>query len=100
MTSDQTDLNLADNSAQAGFQVLTLPKLSATAGTANGAFALTLSINGPLGTCNILATTNINLSFSSWTLAGSVTNSLGTVQFTDTNSANFPSRYYRAVMTP
>jgi uncharacterized repeat protein (TIGR01451 family) len=100
VTSDQTDLNLADNSAQAGFQVLTPPKLSATAGTANGAFALTLSINGPLGAYNIFATTNLNLSFGSWTLAGTVTNLVGTVQFTDTNSASFPSRYYRAVVAP
>ncbi len=100
VTSDQTDLNLSDNLAQVSFDVTLLPKLSATAGLANGAFALTLAITGPLGTYDIMASTNLAVGTNGWTVAGMVTNSLGTIQFTDTNAANFPARYYRAVLVP
>ncbi|HEX3798839.1 MAG TPA: proprotein convertase P-domain-containing protein [Verrucomicrobiae bacterium] len=99
VSSDQTDLNPGDNTAQASFQVLlTPPTLTATAGSTNGTFALTLNISGPVGIYNIFATTNITDAFSTWTTVGSVTNSSSSVPFTDTNAANFPSRYYRAVL--
>ena len=68
--------------------------------TINGAFALTLTLTGQNGVYHILATTNLGLSLNTWTVAATVTNSTGTFQFTDTNAANLPFQYYRAVLIP
>jgi uncharacterized repeat protein (TIGR01451 family) len=101
VSSDQADLEPIDNTAQVLVQVTLLPPtLTATGTTTNGVFSFALGISGSPGIYNILATTNITTALSSWTVAGTVTNSGGSVQFTDTNTANFSQRYYRVVLLP
>jgi uncharacterized repeat protein (TIGR01451 family) len=100
VSSDQTDLNPLNNSAQVQFQVSSAPKLTATAVITNSALALNLSINGPNGVYSIFASTNINLNFAQWTLIATVTNTTGKVLFSDTNTANVPLRFYQAVLAP
>jgi hypothetical protein len=73
----------------------TLPGLQIRAAPA-GTFVLT--VNGPIGQTNeILATQD----FIVWTVLGTVTlGAGGTLDFTDTNSANLPQRFYRAQELP
>ena len=97
--ADQTDVNPADNTAQSTFTVGTAPSLSAKP-SAPGVhpFALTLSVTGPTGVYDILATTNLTL--TNWSLVSVVTNTSGTFQFTDTNTTGYSKRYYRALYNP
>jgi sugar lactone lactonase YvrE len=56
-------------------------------------FAFTNSIGAAF---SVLATTNLNLSLSNWTVLGGVTEvSLGQFQFTDPQATNNPQRFYR-----
>jgi uncharacterized repeat protein (TIGR01451 family) len=95
--SDQIDLNTLDNATQMTVSVYNPPSLSAAVTGSNG---FTFTLTSQVGTYNILATTNLNLSLSQWTVVGTVVNSKGTVKFTDSNASNFPYRYYRAVLVP
>ena len=54
-------------------------------------FRLTV-VSDPQSVHQILASTNLN----AWMGVGIVTNNFGEVQFTDTNAAGFPSRFYQA----
>lgn len=98
--SDQTDLNTSDNAAQVTLQVQGAPELSAKGIITNGIFHLTLNVTGQPGTYRIVASTNILANLSTWVTVGTVTNSSSSFQFTDTNAANFPRRYYRAILNP
>lgn len=72
-----------------------LSNVQLRAGT-NGQFVLTLSglINRSY---DILATQD----FSAWTVIGTVTlDAGGSLDFTDTNAASFPQRYYRTQLKP
>jgi len=61
----------------------------------NGSFQLSFS-NTPGTTYTILATTNLSLSVSNWTNLGTTTEtSAGQFQFTDTQAAGKPVRFYR-----
>jgi uncharacterized lipoprotein YddW (UPF0748 family) len=58
-----------------------------------------LQFNGATGTnyC-VLASTNLALPLSNWTVLGGVTeNSPGQFQFTDPQATNFPARFYRVL---
>jgi hypothetical protein len=57
----------------------------------------TLTVSGPVGnTYNILATQDL----ISWTVIGTVTvGASGSLDFIDTNAANFPKRFYRTQQT-
>ena len=100
VSADQTDLNPANNSSQVQFQALNPPSLSAVTGKSNGVLDLTLTLTGPAGTYNILASTNLQSNLSTWTVVGTVMNTTGTIQFTDTNVVGYLSRYYAAVLVP
>jgi uncharacterized repeat protein (TIGR01451 family) len=93
VSSDQTDVNLLDNSAQVGFQVQPLPTLSAKSVMTNGIFGLSLTLSGGSGTYNIQSSTNLNS--TNWTY---VTTIVLPGSFTDTNTAASPAKYYRAVL--
>jgi hypothetical protein len=71
-----------------------IPTVSIRAATA-GQFVLTVS--GAIGqTYEIEATQD----FTTWTIIGAVTlGASGSLDFTDTNAASFPQRFYRAVLT-
>lgn len=58
----------------------------------------TMTVTGPIGQINeILATQD----FVSWTVIGMVTvGAGGSLDFTDTNAASFPQRFYRTQETP
>ena len=61
----------------------------------NGSFQLNFT-NTPGTTYTILATTNLSLSVSNWTNLGTTTEtSAGQFQFTDTQAADAPLRFYR-----
>ena len=101
VSSDQIDLNSLNNAAQVQVQVtnapiITIPTLAARASSTGGVFTLTLTITGQPGTYNILASPSLSLGLNQWTLVGTVINTTGTIQFTDTNAANLPLRFYRA----
>ena len=72
-----------------------IPTVQITSGN-SGQFVLTVS--GLTGqTYNILATQD----FSAWTVIGTVTLATGnSLNFTDTNAANFPQRFYRTQLQP
>ena len=57
-----------------------------------------LTVTGQVGhTYDILATQN----FTTWTVIGTVTvGAGGSSDFTDTNAANFPKRFYRTHQKP
>lgn len=60
---------------------------------ADGNFSFTL--HSPTGKVyEVLATTNVGLPMSQWTLIGTLTNESGTVQWTDP-ATNLPRRFYR-----
>lgn len=97
--SDQADVNTQDNVAQLGVQVQNPPKLTAKAGKTNGVLGVTLSVNGgQSGTYQIVTSTNLALKLNQW--ATIWTTNAGTFQFTDTNTASSPRRFYRVVFTP
>ena len=82
---------LSSYSNEASFAVpTTIPALQLGRAAA-GRYMLT--VNGPAGQTNaILATQD----FKTWTVIGTVmVGTGGTVNFTDTNAANFPQRFYR-----
>jgi hypothetical protein len=87
----------SDYSNEASYTVptTTLARLQLRAAPA-GQFVL--SLTGPIGrTYEILATQT----FTAWTVIGTVTMGAGgSLDFTDTNAANFPSRFYRAREKP
>jgi len=61
----------------------------------NGSFQLNFT-NTPGTTYTILATTNLSLSVSNWTNLGTATETAaGQFQFTDTQAAAKPVRFYR-----
>ena len=61
----------------------------------NGSFQLNFT-NTPGTTYTILASTNLSLSISNWTNVGTTTEtSSGQFQFTDTQAAGKPARFYR-----
>jgi hypothetical protein len=61
----------------------------------NGSFQLNFT-NTPGTTYTILATTNVSQSISNWTVLGNVTETAaGQFQFTDTQAAGKPLRFYR-----
>jgi hypothetical protein len=72
-----------------------LPNMQLRAGT-NGQFVLTVSgLSG--SNYDILATQD----FSAWTVIGTVTlDDSGSLDFTDTNAASFPQRFYRTQLKP
>ncbi|MDB6020878.1 MAG: hypothetical protein JWQ04_735 [Pedosphaera sp.] len=73
------------------------PLLSGAAPSAGGGFQLTASVGGPvLQTVLIQATTN-PADPNSWTQIGSLLPAANPFTFTDTNSAQYPSRFYRIV---
>lgn len=99
VASESTDLNGANNTAQLNFTVVAPPSLSEKilqVSHVPASFSLTLT--GPPGIYSILATTNIQQSLASWTSVGTVTNTTGTIQFTDPGVTNHATRYYRAVL--
>lgn len=98
--ADQTDMNLQDNVTQANLQVQNPPRLGAKFGSLNGGAALTLSVMGPPGTYQILASTNLSLSLSNWTTVATTSTLSSSFQFTDTNASKFPQRYYRVILVP
>ncbi|MBI3851026.1 MAG: hypothetical protein HY298_12225 [Verrucomicrobia bacterium] len=61
----------------------------------NGAFQFAFT-NTPGATLTVLATTNLSLSLSNWTLLGWATEtSSGQFQFTDSQATNGGQRFYR-----
>jgi hypothetical protein len=61
----------------------------------NGSFLLSFT-NTPGASFTVLATTNISLSLSNWSVLGAATESpAGQFQFTDAQSAAHPGRFYR-----
>jgi hypothetical protein len=66
-------------------------------GMTNGQFQFTLQ--SPLGRFEILASTNVALPSSSWISLFKITNSTGSVSFTDTNT-NLRSRFYQTRQSP
>jgi hypothetical protein len=61
----------------------------------NGAGRLTFS-NGTPASYTVLASTNVALPTSSWTVLGAPTTlSPGVYQFTDSQSTNYPLRFYQ-----
>jgi uncharacterized repeat protein (TIGR01451 family) len=96
VSSDQTDLNPANNSYSAATTVLTIPVayLSGVADT-NGAF--TLSLLGQPGQSYIIqASTDL----TNWTPVATNTPVTGSFQYTDTNRSSFAHRYFRARLGP
>ena len=70
------------------------PRLTGTT-LGNGNFQLKFT-NTPGTTYTILATTNLSLSVSNWTSLGTITETAaGQFQFTDTQAAGKPVRFYR-----
>ncbi|HWF19522.1 MAG TPA: hypothetical protein VG754_09645, partial [Verrucomicrobiae bacterium] len=61
---------------------------------------LKLIVTGQAGTYRIVASTNLSLGLSNWTTVTTITNTGTSVQFTDPNTANFPRRYYKAILNP
>ncbi len=63
--------------------------------TSGGAFQLSFT-NTPGTSFSVVASTNISLPLSNWTSLGSVTETApGQFQFTDSQTTNFPQRFYR-----
>ena len=56
-----------------------------------------LTLNGEIGKA-YRVDTSINL--TNWVTLFSVTNLVGTVNYIDTNTSNFNTRYYRGVILP
>jgi len=74
----------------------TPPQFTSIAPGAGGSF--TLSGTGPAGAgYRIFVTTNLTQPFSNWTAATTGIFSGGVFNFTDTQAANFPQRFYQAV---
>jgi N-acetylneuraminic acid mutarotase len=74
----------------------TIPtKINNASKLSNGSFQLGFA-NTPGALFDVMATTDVSLPASSWTLLGSATEiSPGQFQFTDTQAASFPRRFYR-----
>ena len=61
----------------------------------NGAFRFAFT-NPAAATFTVLATTNISVPASNWTLLGTLTTSgSGIYEFTDTNAVIYPRRFYQ-----
>jgi len=61
----------------------------------NGSFQLAFT-NTPGAFLGVLATTNLTLPLSNWTMLGAATEvSPGQFQFTDPQATNTPQRFYR-----
>src|SRR5262249_33431943 len=70
-------------------------QLTQMAATINGAFQFSFA-NTPGATFTVLATTNVSLPLSNWTVLGPVSEGPpGQFQFTDTQATNHPARLYR-----
>ena len=98
VTANETDLFLADNSAQTSTPVLVA--LPATLGSAsfltNGDFQLTLS-----GQSGLSYRIEVSSNLTSWTPVNTNTAAAnGMFKFTDTAARNFNPRFYRAVRIP
>ncbi len=94
--SDQTDLNPANNSFQAGTTVLAIP-VAHLAGVVDTNGAFTLSLLGEPGQSYIIqASTDL----VNWIPVFTNTPVTGSFQFTDTNVSTFSHRYFRARLAP
>ena len=61
----------------------------------NGAFQFTFT-NAANTAFSVLATTNVSLPSSNWTVLGTATNAGGGIyQFTDPGATNHPQRFYQ-----
>jgi hypothetical protein len=75
--------------------VVTRPALTGLAHLGNGAFQFSFT-NTPGARFNVLATTNLALPLSEWSVLGPVAESPpGQFHFTDLTATNHPARYYR-----
>jgi len=98
VTANETDLNLANSTAQV-MTMVTNPSLAHLAGTVvptNGYFQLTLT-GQPGQTHAIEVSTNL---FGWIKVHTNTTAGNGTFKFTDTNAPSFKYRFYRAVRLP
>jgi hypothetical protein len=78
-----------------GYKLNYKPPRLTGATLSNGSFQLNFT-NTPGTTYTILATTNVFQSISSWTVLGNATETAaGQFQFTDTQAAGKPLRFYR-----
>ena len=75
--------------------VVTNPRLTGMERLGDGAFRFMFT-NTPGARFNVLASTNVALSLSGWTVLGPVVEGpLGTFQFSDVTATNHPTRFYR-----
>ena len=93
IASGETDLNLANNTAQSVISVVATVPAVLSASISNG--IITLDISAQPGFTYVLqGSTNL----TSWiSLSTNTASAGGTIKFVDTNSVNFGQRYYRSV---
>jgi len=78
-------------------ETLTQPLITGTKYLGDGSFHFTFT-NIPGALFNVLATTNVSLPMSQWTLLGMpIEGPSGIFQFTDVTATNQLQRYYRLV---
>jgi hypothetical protein len=82
--------NIAGSATASASLSVVVVQISSASVAPDGLFHL-LASGAPGGGYQVLASTNL----ANWISLGTFTNSTGTLQFTDPDSANFPARYYR-----